>query len=119
MQDKEWTEYDDEGEKIAVHSLPTRWEICDYCEGEGTSCAYLGDWTGSEWAEESPEFQEDYFAGRYDRACPDCKGSGKILIVDLDTLEARDPILAAKYFTYLEEREYRMIERAAEMRFGA
>lgn len=62
--------------------MPTRWRICGQCEGRGTSSAYLGAFTRDDFEEEGPEFVEDYMAGRYDRACETCEGSGKVLEVD-------------------------------------
>lgn len=62
--------------------LPHKWEICGHCEGEGTSSAHLGAFTGDQMAEMDDEFIEDYFAGRYDRACEHCGGSGKVAVAD-------------------------------------
>lgn len=57
--------------------LHHHWSICSSCEGEGKSSAYLGDFSQSDMAED-PEFAEAYFDGAYDRACPDCKGLGRV-----------------------------------------
>lgn len=56
------------------------WFICEVCEGEGRSSAYLGAFTMSEFEETFDDFEsrEDYFAGRYDKPCKACKGSGKV-----------------------------------------
>jgi len=67
--------------------LPTHWEICSSCEGEGTSSAYLGSFTQEDF-DEDPDFAEDYMSGQYDRACPECNGSGKVKVVDYDRLTA-------------------------------
>ena len=66
--------------------LPFRWEICSTCRGHGKSSAYLGAYTQSEMDEQGPEFFEDYMAGRYDRACDDCSGEGKVKRVDWSKL---------------------------------
>jgi DnaJ-class molecular chaperone len=87
--------YDDEtGEERA---LPTCWEICDACRGNGTTTRHIecdgGGFTASEWAEacyEDPDFREDYFSGVYDRACDECRGSGKVQVVDEDALSEED-----------------------------
>ena len=96
-------------------TVPTKWEICDGCQGEGQSSAYLGAFTASEWAEEDQEFQEDYFAGRYDRACEDCKGSGKVKVIDD---ERCDPVAREAFYAQEQADADMAAERAAERRFG-
>lgn len=55
------------------------WHICSKCGGEGHHSAHLGAFSAHEFAEQfSPDEQEDYFAGRYDRSCERCGGSGKV-----------------------------------------
>jgi RecJ-like exonuclease len=71
--------YDDENPD--GRALPFKWCICPHCEGNGTSSAYLGAFTG-EQLRDDPEFAEDYIAGHYDRACDTCGGSGKVKVVD-------------------------------------
>lgn len=70
--------------------LPTRWVICPACDGNGTSCAHVecdgGGFTSSEWNEQDEDFRDDYLAGRYDRPCDECSGSGKVKVVDTDRL---------------------------------
>lgn len=61
--------------------LPTKWCICSQCHGEGKSSAYLGAFTASEMRED-PEWAEDYMAGRFDRTCERCNGTGKTESVD-------------------------------------
>jgi DnaJ-class molecular chaperone len=51
------------------------WQICPHCEGDGHHAKSLGV-INMEDADE--EFREDYFAGRYDRTCEICNGSGKV-----------------------------------------
>lgn len=57
------------------------WAICSQCKGHGTSTAYLGAYTQAdreEMGEEWYEFVDNVRAGYYDRACPECAGSGKV-----------------------------------------
>jgi hypothetical protein len=69
----------DDGSEI---ELPTRWEICGHCRGSGKSSSYLGAFTQDDMAEAGPDFCDEYMAGRYDRACDVCDGSGKVQTVD-------------------------------------
>lgn len=99
--------------------LPTRWEICGCCNGNGTSSRYLGAITqsdrepGGDW--EDPDEFEAYMAGEYDRRCDECEGSGKVRVVDVEHLSAED--LAAYEAACDEERDYQAC-LAAERRMG-
>lgn len=64
--------------------LPTKWEICPHCLGEGKSSAYLGSFTSDEFDErfETLEEQDAYFNGCYDRTCGHCQGTGKVKVLD-------------------------------------
>lgn len=108
---------DDDG---LEHEVPTRWEICDTCDGEGKHSRAVerdgGGFTSSEWAEEDPDFREDYLAGRYDQPCDTCQGSGKVRVPDYDRMP---PALRALVEAHeRDEAEYRAI-CAAERRMGA
>ena len=69
-------------------NLPYFFEVCPQCEGSGTSSAYLGAYTASEWAEQDDEFKEDYIAGRYDRTCQTCNGLRVVAEVDREQCPA-------------------------------
>jgi RecJ-like exonuclease len=74
----------DDGSEI---ELPIRWEICTRCEGCGTDRGASvecdgGGFTSEEWAEQDDDFKQDYLAGRYDRPCAYCDGSGKVQRAD-------------------------------------
>lgn len=96
--------------------LPFKWSICSGCDGHGKSSAYLGAYTRSEMDEAGPEFLEDYMAGRYDRACDRCEGSGKVRIVDWSKLTKTQR--KAWNAQVRGEREDRAVERA-ERAMGA
>lgn len=66
-------------------NFPRHWAICGCCDGEGTSSAYLGDFSMDE-LNEDPDFAEAYFDGAYDRTCPKCKGSGKVKAISYERL---------------------------------
>jgi hypothetical protein len=105
------------GEEI---TLPTRWEICCTCEGDGTSSAYLGAITesdrepGGTW--EDPDDFREYMRGGYDRTCDECRGAGKVRVVDHDKLTPDQRRELAE--TIEAEREYEATV-AAERRMGA
>jgi hypothetical protein len=96
--------------------LPTRFEVCPQCEGRGTSSAYLGVFTASEWAEQDDDFKEDYIAGRYDRPCECCNGLRVIPVVDEDRC---DPELLKEYQRQMDEEAHdREIERQERLMEG-
>lgn len=107
--------YCDDGDEI---ELPTRWEICPDCRGEGAR-AFGGEaFTGSEWAEachDDPDFAEDYMRGTYDRTCDDCGGSGKIKVVDHDRLT---PEQAKAWDEQCQDLREMREEEAMERRMG-
>ena len=87
-----------------VIELPTRFEVCDQCEGRGVSSAYLGAFTQDEWAEQDEDFKADYIAGEYDRTCETCNGLRVVPVVDEDRCP-KD--LLDRYFKHeFEEAEY-------------
>lgn len=90
---KEPVVYTDESPDEPV-KLPFKFEVCDQCEGRGTSSAYLGAFTQDEWAEQDDDFKEDYIAGRYDRPCETCGGKRVVPVVDEDRCK---PELLAEY----------------------
>ena len=105
--------YCDDGSEI---ELPFLWCICISCQGHGKSSAYLGAYTQSEMDEAGPEFFDDYMAGRYDRPCETCDGTGKIKVVD------RKKLTPAQRLEWDEQRQCEREERAiraAERRMGA
>lgn len=103
---------DDPDSKII---LPSRWEICSRCEGDGTHDAWGGGMTVSEMHEQGDEFAEDYAAGRYAVPCTECGGAGKVRVVDED--RATPDQLAAWEQHQADEAEHRA-EIAAERRAG-
>lgn len=106
--------YTDENDE--QHELPTRFEVCPSCQGHGTSSAYLGAWTASEWAQEDDEFKEDYLAGRYDRPCETCDGLRVVPLVDE---EQCDPKLLKAYQDHQRElAEMRSVERQERLMEG-
>jgi hypothetical protein len=72
--------YTNPNELAEERGLPTKWEICDSCHGEGTR-ALRGMVVSNELLDDC-EFMEDYMRGTYDTKCDDCHGDGKYKVVD-------------------------------------
>jgi hypothetical protein len=99
------------------------WQICDRCNGEG-ACLISGlegvAFTADEFDEQFDYEERDrYFNGGYDRSCPDCNGTGKVLEVDLGKLENRAPLLAKERLEWIVAERECEAEYAAERRMGA
>lgn len=116
-----FTALNEAGDEVSL-SVPARWEICGCCNGNGSSSSYLGaitadEWNGPDWDDDS---RDDYMSGRYDRPCDECRGLGRIQVVDEERCrsDADKLALAALRATEIEEAEYRAM-CAAERRAGA
>lgn len=107
--------YDDEG---IERELPTRWEVCDVCDGRGhhvNPSIDAGGLSAEDFADD-PDFREAYFRGDYDQRCNRCGGRTTIRVVDRDACE---PELLAAYDADLEAQARDDAERLAEIRMGA
>lgn len=108
----------DDGSEI---ELPFKWEICPCCDGYATDRGASvecdgGGFTSSEWAEQDDDFREDYLAGRYDRPCSECNGTGKVTVADRSRMS---PELVEQFDEQLrDDADYRAM-CAAERRMGA
>lgn len=112
-----WMREDDEGDEHEVF-VPANWEICDYCRGEGHHCRHLGAYGAEEFNHEfSYEEQEAYRRGDYDKTCEVCGGTGKVLAVDFDAFEARDPAMAKEYKDDMRAEAAYQAEVRSELRF--
>lgn len=108
-------------------SFPARWAICWACDGHATTTRHIecdgGGFTASEFAEachEDEDFAEKYFGGYYDRPCPDCKGLGRVQVIDEEAVTGwRQRIFLKAYRA--QERDSAEIDamHEAERRYGA
>lgn len=64
--------------------LPTKWEICDCCQGNGTHALRGFVIDPSEWESEE---MDDYMNGAYDTACGECNGTGKLKVVEWENVD--------------------------------
>ena len=65
--------------------VDARYEVCDGCGGRGKYVNPGIDSNGitsSEMAELGPDFEEEYFSGRYDVTCKGCDGN-KVMLVPI------------------------------------
>lgn len=78
----------DENGDYEIHKLPSKYNVCDHCEGKGTHVNPNIDRNGisSEEFRDDPDFTKAYFAGVYDIQCTKCKGLRVIAVVDSDRL---------------------------------
>ena len=105
--------YTDEGE-IA---LPTKYELCDLCNGEGKHVNPSIDCGGlsREDFDEDPDFAENYMSGMYDVPCNQCHGRTTVKVVDYDKLT---PELRLAYDRQLQDLSDERAEHMAELAAG-
>jgi hypothetical protein len=90
---------DEETGDDVAHDLPAKFEVCPTCEGKGSHVNPSIDSHGisREEFDADPEFEEAYFAGRYDVTCHECKGQRVVLVVDESKLNASQKDLYAEW----------------------
>jgi len=105
-----------DGEGLEIE-LATRFEVCDRCEGSGSHVnpSIDGNGLSREDFDEDPDFEEAYFAGRYDVPCYECRGERVITVVDESRCSAAE--LELWYAHLQSEADYRA-EVAMERRMG-
>lgn len=109
-----------EDEQGLEHTLPTRFEVCDRCEGHGTHTnpsidgngISADEWNGPDWDDESRHM---YLSGGYDVRCEECHGERVVSVVDEERCE---PALLALWHAKLEDDAAYAREVQAERRMG-
>lgn len=103
--------------------FPAKWEVCGCCRGSGSTAFGYSErnqiaWTQSEWAEEDPDFREDYMNGYYDRPCPECNGRTTVMVVDEKKFNETHKKWYQAWCEELERGYYYDAIAEAERRFG-
>ncbi len=114
-------EADDHYFEDLTFSLPSNWEVCGRCNGDGAHDpdAFSNGWTESEWAQETYEFKDDYLAGVYNVTCTQCDGKRVVPEVKKGHLNDGQKVLLELYYENLrEDAEYAQM-CAMERRMGA
>lgn len=95
------------GTEIEVE-LPTKWDVCPVCRGEGTHVnpsIDCGGISASDFAED-PDFAEAYMSGVYDQPCNSCEGRRVIKVADEDAMDPEQ-----RKLWHEQEREQARLER--------
>lgn len=116
MADLIWNRETEEGVEETI-TIPSKWEICSTCDGEGHHSREFGaissdDWYGPDWDDES---RETYLSGGYDKRCEDCQGTGKCRVPDWDGMNQE---LATQYQQHLDEQAHYRAQEAHERKMG-
>jgi hypothetical protein len=112
----------EDGEPVE-HELPTIYEVCGRCRGEGKHTNPSIDGHGiseEEWERDwSYEEREDYMNGVYDVQCYECNGLRVVAAVDEELLKMNDPKLYKAWREWQQEEwDYQQMV-ASERRYGA
>ena len=94
--------------------VKTRYTLCDCCRGSGKVVNPSIDAGGLTYEDfyDDPDFEHDYFSGRYDVTCPECDGLRVIAVPDFPAW------LQALIDDYDRSDAEYVAERAAELRMG-
>lgn len=109
-------DYPEEGVETELE-LPILFEVCSVCEGSGTHLNPSVDADGLTVDDfrEDPDFEEEYWNGRYDVNCYNCHGQTTEAVLDRENI---DPEILRRLDQSQEcERQYDA-EAEAERRFG-
>jgi hypothetical protein len=96
--------------------LPTKWVVCDLCDGEGKHVNPSIDGGGINVNDRSPEFWGRYMGGEFDVSCYKCNGRSTAKDIDED---ACDPEHLDAWYRQQEEEHNSFLEHQAELRAGA
>lgn len=91
----------EEYEPQAFRGLRIAKEVCDVCDGQGTTWhGYAGTaFTASEWELLDGDDRDGYMSGRYDQPCPQCRGNN---VVDAVSEEDSETAAYAMFTNIME-----------------
>lgn len=110
-----WSE--DETTFIETVVLPSKFEVCWLCHGEGKHVNPAIDHNGvsADKFDDDPDFRDAYFSGVYDVPCNECHG--KRVVKALDRKRC-DPAHLKAYDEYKEQERMYAYEQMCEQRAG-
>lgn len=94
-----------DGDELPSHfNVTMKWEVCGTCEGHGRHVDPSIDACGisREDFDNDPDFEEDYFGGRYDVSCYECDGRRVMPAFEL-RLDIRNSLALKPQFDWLME----------------
>lgn len=107
-----------DGDQIVL-AVPTRWEICGGCDGEGMrlcdglrGVAFTREDFDRDWSRDE---QDQYFSGGYDVGCSECSGSGKVKVLSMASVPES---LSKEVEAWQERQAYYDWESAQERAMG-
>jgi hypothetical protein len=107
---------DEDGEDFVEVEVACKMEVCDLCGGRGRHVNPAIDSGGLSREDlEDEGFRRDYFRGRYDVPCNQCRGRRVVPVVDP---KRNEPWVLAAIDEMENERAMSHRERMAELRFG-
>lgn len=97
-----------------------QFEVCPYCEGNGSYVNPDIDSNGitSQEFRENPDFHEDYFSGVYNVECKECKGTGLEVFIDHEVLNNSEKELVEMLNEIINNEYGYRAERLQEIKMG-
>lgn len=115
---KQWLE--SLGSSLIVN-CQSRFEVCNTCQGRGSHVnpsIDAGGITSSEWDEWDYESQENYWSGRYDVTCYECRGEKVTQILEYETTNKLYNWCCERLSEYYQNQYDSAAEYIAEKRMG-
>jgi hypothetical protein len=100
--------FHNEDDEEELFDIPARYVTCHTCKGRGHHTDPNIDCCGisREEFDDDPDFEREYYAGRYDVECFGCLGKRVVAVIDHDRLSEKQHEILER----IEERERENIE---------